>query len=144
MIQNVTWHPNEIPAIYLYEQFSPRAYETLAHELGHFLGLAHTFVPTCSVSSQVADSAHHEESYPDEQGLKYTCEKTPFMSEYVMDYYASRTSFNFDQVGYMRAIIKGGRYIPSVTGYSGGRQPAVVAGGPDGGVVIPCVGHLIP
>ena len=107
-LQDVTWSAEAIPAIYIYDQFS---FRSLDHELGHFLGLPHTFQYGCS-PNLFADLPQHEEAHADNKGFKYSCRKVPFVSDYVMDYYVAHTSFTLDQIHHVRQVLSRLIYLP--------------------------------
>lgn len=109
-IQKLVWPSIGIPAIYIYNN---QSFSSLDHELGHFLGLGHTFSPGCSNRGTILDLPQHEKSHPDAKGLKYTCTKIPFISEYTMDYYVPHNSFTYEEVSRMRATLNWASYIPS-------------------------------
>ncbi|MBO0953282.1 M43 family zinc metalloprotease [Fibrella forsythiae] len=98
------------PAIYLSDPYQP---SILSHELGHFLGLPHTFSSSCpSGPAAFTDLPKHLEALPDASGLKYSCDTHSFRSEYAMDYYVPQLSFTYDQVKLMRRLVEFGGYIP--------------------------------
>ncbi|MBN8826531.1 MULTISPECIES: M43 family zinc metalloprotease [unclassified Spirosoma] len=108
------WSKTELPAVYISPLGLPKVGSNLAHELGHFLGLGHTFSPTCTGIGQFADVPLHLEAYADANGLKYNCQRAAFVSDYVMDYYITpRRSFTQDQVGMMRTVLERGSYVPT-------------------------------
>jgi hypothetical protein len=112
-LEAIQWAGPQLPAVYISPLGLPSVSSTLAHELGHFLGLGHTFTPTCPSSGQFADVPRHLEARVDPKGLKYSCQRAAFESDYVMDYYITRRSFTQDQVGMMRTVLERGSYIPS-------------------------------
>lgn len=90
--------------------------ETLVHEIGHFLGLPHTF----SNGNQCKDGDDFQdtESYNDDlkktfQLLITNCEGEYFFPTNIMDSYPSaRNSFTLDQVIKMRSILERGHFLP--------------------------------
>ncbi|AUD00841.1 M43 family zinc metalloprotease [Spirosoma pollinicola] len=108
-LKEITWTATAIPAIYIYDQHS---FEGLSHELGHFLGLTHTFANGCSYVGLFADIPQHEESFPDSRGYKYSCRHIPYVSDFVMDYHAPPNSFTLEQIQYIRLILSRLIYLP--------------------------------
>lgn len=135
-IRTIDWSADAIPAVYIYDKES---FGSLDHELGHFLGLPHAFQNSCldSGSGQVTDIPRHLEAHPDLNGLKYTCDRIPFVSQYVMDYYVPHNSFTYDQVGTMRWMLNKANYIPNVSRQRGNQRRTLVPGELERGVIIP-------
>ncbi|UHG93177.1 M43 family zinc metalloprotease [Spirosoma oryzicola] len=134
-IQTIDWPTNDVPAIYIYDQWS---FISLDHELGHFLGLVHTFQYGCSRSGLEVDVPYHVEAYPDASGLKYTCDRIPFVSQYVMDYYVPHNSFTYDQVKSMRRTLNVGSYIPKAVTRRGDQRSGAIPFRLEQGSIIPC------
>jgi hypothetical protein len=102
-------------AIMIADQFSLTS-DIVAHELGHMLGLTHTFGTCQSASGQawVPDVPRHEQAHPDDQGYKLSCNAVRFLATNVMDYYNEfrRFGFTHDQVSIMRQSIAHPTYLP--------------------------------
>lgn len=140
-IKKITWNDYEMPAIYIYDQYS---FASLDHELGHFLGLTHTFNSDCSRQNLLADVPRHLESRSDTKGLKYTCIGLPFVSQYVMDHYAPHNSFTYEQVQVMRQSLKWTSYVPLLPSLRNGRRSVGLPGGLEKGSIISCGGQAQP
>lgn len=86
---------------------------TMAHELGHFLGLSHTFVSECYESPPYTDAPFYMIPVPDHNGFIYTCNNIRFLPRNFMSYNISSThSITQDQVKIMRKVVDFGVYIP--------------------------------
>jgi hypothetical protein len=112
-LSSANFMAESIPAVYINNQASLSA---LAHELGHFLGLQHTFAAGCSGKRQVFDTPVHELAYPAPgTETKRNCDGVPFQSQYVMDYYTYQLSFTYEQVKLMRNYLDLSGYVPIVS-----------------------------
>ncbi|XWW45057.1 hypothetical protein JYG30_20315 [Fibrella sp. USSR17] len=103
----------------------------LAHELGHYLGLPHTFALGCSSTTNssnltIQDTPRHVEERP-VNGKKRDCRGTPFIASNIMDYYVQKTNFTMDQVGLMRNTINNPVFLPLPSKLAGGRLQAVLS-----------------
>lgn len=88
--------------------------DIVAHELGHMLGLRHTF-GDCEhgpVDVHVLDTPRQPETHPDADGRKFSCNRVYFRATNVMDYYNQRLGFTQDQVAVMRSILEYPVYLP--------------------------------
>ena len=86
----------------------------LAHELGHYLNLPHTFDAGCQsrgTNYPILDTPIHAEDHPI-NGQKRTCSKALFIATNVMDYYVAYANFTRDQVQVMRKLIDNPTYLP--------------------------------
>ncbi|GAB3716950.1 hypothetical protein GCM10027592_58710 [Spirosoma flavus] len=138
-LKNVTWSAKSIPAIYIYDQFS---FPSLDHELGHFLGLIHTFQNGCTTPNFFADIPQHEEARADNKGIKYSCSQVPFVSDYVMDYYVAHNSFTQDQIRYIRQVLSRLTYLPGSLKQGNGRLGTGSLGEIEQGTTIACKSGL--
>jgi hypothetical protein len=112
-LSRATFMAESIPAVYISNQAS---LPVLAHELGHFLGLQHTFAAGCSGKRQVFDTPVHELAYPAlGTETKRNCDGVPFQSQYVMDYYTYQFSFTYEQVKLMRNYLELSGYVPTAS-----------------------------
>jgi hypothetical protein len=94
---------------------NPNPY-TLAHELGHFLGLYHTF-DNCEVGDYCDDTPPHLlQGSPIERfsNNKSTCDGKSFISTNIMDYLREVDHFTFDQRERMRAVYDIALFFPRV------------------------------
>jgi hypothetical protein len=110
-LRTANFQAESIPAVYINNL---GAFAILAHELGHFLGLQHTFAAGCSGRRQILDAPSHVLAYPapgTEQ--KQSCDGVPFQSRYVMDYYVNQNSFTYEQVELMRQYLSLSGYVPT-------------------------------
>lgn len=95
---------------------------TLTHEIGHFLGLPHTFAAGCNGSSHsdgLLDTPTSSTS-----SSKSDCNGNNFIQKNIMSYLSPMNIyFTYDQVTVIRTWIEAGRYIPTPRnkGKSGGR-----------------------
>ncbi|RYF69405.1 MAG: hypothetical protein EOO39_17605 [Cytophagaceae bacterium] len=112
------------PAIMISSENYP---PTLAHELGHYLGLPHTFALGCTTTIanyNILDTPRHTEDYP-VNGQKRACRGAPFVATNVMDYYNQRANFTQDQVRSMRNTIDNPVFLPLPSRVPGGRLHTV-------------------
>ncbi|GAB4024677.1 M43 family zinc metalloprotease [Spirosoma koreense] len=130
-----TWQSYEIPAIFIVNEDS---FPSLDHELGHFFGLMHTFDNGCTGPAAFPDVAQHKESHADGYGLKYTCSKIPFVSDYTMDYYVPHNSFTYQQIQPIRLTLNRLVYIPAGAIPRSGRQPADQPAQRERGTIMAC------
>lgn len=119
--------PQEFPLSSFYGFAINKQLSTLLtiHELGHFLGLPHTFSKgqICTDGDELLDT----ESYNDDlkkinNFLKTNCEGEFFFGTNFMDYYPTTwNSFTLDQVTKMRTTLENGYFLP-VKSNSNGRK----------------------
>lgn len=85
---------------------------TLPHEIGHFLGLPHTFAVGCNENSHsdgLLDTPTSATS-----SSKSDCNNNNFIQQNIMSYLSPMNIyFTYDQVTIMRTWIEAGRYIPT-------------------------------
>lgn len=112
-IAALNWSSNQFPAIHLAPASWVVDNGTFAHELGHFLGLPHTYQPTCGGRSMFDDVPLYVGSLRDEHGQKYSCQGAAFVADNLMDYSSGWRSFTQDQVTFMRLMLERGHYIPT-------------------------------
>lgn len=111
---HVHWSANQLPAIHLAPGVSWSVdMGTFTHELGHFLGLPHSFSLSCLDPTVFGDVPLHLGSLADQQGVRYSCQGAAFISDNMMDYGGPWRSFTQDQVKAMRLTLEQGTYIPS-------------------------------
>lgn len=134
-LRDVVWTATNIPAIYIYDRTT---FDALAHELGHFLGLQHTFQNGCLSPSLFTDIPQHEETRPDGGGYKYSCKKIPYVSDFVMDYHAPPVSFTQEQIQYVRRILGRSIYLPSSSDHSHQGLRSALPSQLEKGVTIAC------
>jgi hypothetical protein len=94
---------------------NPNPY-TLAHELGHFLGLYHTF-DNCDVGDYCDDTPPHILQGTQIERFsnnKRTCSGENFISTNIMDYLREVDHFTFDQRERMRAVYDIALFFPRV------------------------------
>lgn len=101
-----------------------RAYTTLAHELGHYLGLLHVFgEKDCEETDYCDDTpSYNREEYiasltegMQEQELfnRMGCDGNPFVSYNIMDYdYSHLNQFTLDQYKRVRHVLENSPLIP--------------------------------
>lgn len=113
---------NSGPAIMIAWENYP---DIIAHELGHYLGLPHTFASGClsGVSRTILDTPMHTEEYP-AKGQKQDCQGAPFVASNLMDYHVNRANFTQDQVRVMRSTLDHPTFLPLPLKRSAGRQTA--------------------
>lgn len=110
----VNWSAGQLPAIHLAPGISWTIDNgTLAHELGHFLGLNHSFSSSCVGPSVFGDVPIHLGRLADQQGVRYSCQGAAFISDNIMDSGGPWRSFTQDQVQSMRRTLEQGNYIPN-------------------------------
>ncbi|WP_461137843.1 M43 family zinc metalloprotease [Spirosoma pomorum] len=120
-LSTANFQAESIPAVYIYNQAS---FSVLAHELGHFLGLQHTFAAGCSGKRQILDAPSHVLAYPAAgTEIKQSCDGVPFQSRYVMDYYVNQNSFTYEQVELMRQYLGLSGYVPTNVANRPARRP---------------------
>ena len=109
-LAKMQWAGNP-PAIHLGGNIGSCCGFTMAHELGHFLGLPHTYVSECYKAPLYTDVPHHSSSAPFKNGLLYSCSDVGFRANNLMGY-GSGLSITQDQVKNMRKVVDFGDYIP--------------------------------
>jgi hypothetical protein len=109
----LNWSGNQLPAVHLARSSWVVDNGTFAHELGHFLGLPHTYRPSCGGRSVFEDVPLYVGSLRDEHGQKYSCQGAVFVADNLMDYASGWRSFTQDQVTFMRLMLDRGHYIPT-------------------------------
>lgn len=92
---------------------------SLTHELGHYLGLPHTFDAGCGSNRMIFDTPAHAER---KGNPRLSCEGVPFWATNPMDYYNDREAFTQDQVAFMRSYLSRN---PTIPGYQKGRLSAL-------------------
>ncbi|MFC3414349.1 M43 family zinc metalloprotease [Algoriphagus hitonicola] len=91
--------------------------KTMLHEIGHFLGLRHTFVndtDLCEDGDRLPDTEFYNQDRKifDEQMIQ-NCEGEFFYASNFMDYRPSaRNSFTLDQVNKIRGTIQQANFLP--------------------------------
>lgn len=90
---------------------------TLAHEIGHMLGLFHSFVSEddedCANLDYSLDTEDHVlDSYPNSH-LSIDCEDKLVLPTDFMDYKGYRNSFTFDQRERMRRVLEYNPFLPT-------------------------------
>lgn len=116
-------HCISINNTYIYEE---TAYKTLAHELGHYLGLFHVFSKTdCSETDYCDDTESynrqeyeiwleaHQDATLQEKYQRNNCEGGTFTSDNIMDYDVSYMDrFTADQFRRVRHVLENSPWIP--------------------------------
>lgn len=116
-------HCISLNSAYLYQE---TAYKTLAHELGHYLGLFHVFSKTdCSETDYCDDTesynrqeyeiwlSEHKEASINEQYVRTSCNGGTFISYNIMDYDMSHLSqFTNDQFKRIRHVLENSPLVP--------------------------------
>ncbi|MFD2200420.1 M43 family zinc metalloprotease [Shivajiella indica] len=108
---------------------NPNPY-TLAHELGHFLGLYHTF-DNCDVGDYCEDTPPHllQGSQIERfSNNKSTCDGKSFISTNIMDYLRDVDHFTFDQRERMRAVYDIALFFPRVENQQSSRLTPIKKG----------------
>lgn len=96
---------------------------TLAHELGHYLGLRHTF-QDCQNGDYCDDTQPH--ALPTNPSLVFasnrnTCSGEQFISTNFMDYVSAGDNFSFDQKNRMTKVYENALFMPKDLNSPGGR-----------------------
>lgn len=104
---------------------------TLAHEIGHMLGLYHTFDRTgqgqaCFDGDYCLDTETHlidasNSFFTSSGNIQKNCEKENFYSANIMDYISKSNSFTYDQRERMRTAADFGPFFAKEANYLGGR-----------------------
>lgn len=86
----------------------------LAHELGHYLGLYHTF-QDCQTGDYCDDTPSH--TLPSNQSTRFSnnrtnCSNAPFISTNFMDYINNVDNFTFDQKVRMTKVYENALFMP--------------------------------
>lgn len=87
---------------------------TFAHEMGHYLGLYHTF-QDCQTGDFCDDTPPH--TLPSNPAIAWNnnrtnCTNAPFISTNFMDYISSRDNFTFDQKIRMTKVFENALFMP--------------------------------
>lgn len=89
----------------------------LAHEIGHVLGLPHTFTRNhmCNAYDDYCEDTpaydlDDNENFSVQQSLFRGCNGEVFESHNYMDYYVSRNTFTYDQRARMRHVLQYGKW----------------------------------
>jgi hypothetical protein len=89
----------------------------LIHEIGHFLGLPHTFStgPSCTAFNEFPDTeSYNQDLKKINQFLKTNCEGEYFYATNVMDYPPTvHNSVTLDQANRMRSTLEKGYFLPA-------------------------------
>lgn len=103
---------------------------TLAHELGHFLGLFHTF-DNCQLGDYIEDTLPHVlmgNQAPSMSNNRNSCSNESFTSTNFMDNLGEHDHFTFDQRERMRSVYEKALFFPREENLASGRREPLKKG----------------